>query len=84
MVPRGNNDAANQWLSQHPLVLGAGALVLGLVIIAFGVSAVSTGQTRDKYGRPLEGANARAMGVVRLVFGTLCALFGVVKIISGL
>lgn len=78
------NEAANAWLSEHPLVLGAGAAVIGLILVGLGVSALVTGRAPSKRGPDLEGGNAKIMAFVWLGFGSLCLLFGAFKILSGL
>ena len=78
------NEEINNWLGENPLVLGAGALVLGLILVGFGVFALKTGRAPAKRGPDLTGGNAKAMAIVWLVFGVLCLLFGAFKIVSGL
>ncbi|HEY7311634.1 MAG TPA: hypothetical protein VH643_19880 [Gemmataceae bacterium] len=78
------NEAANNWLADHPAVLGAGAVVLGLILVGLGVWSLVTGQAPTKRGPDLEGGNAKAMAFVWLGFGALCLLFGFFKIVSGL
>src|SRR4051812_8766605 len=73
----GKNEAANQWLAEHPQVLGGAALVLALILIGLGVSALTTGKAATKRGPELEGGQAKAMGVAWLVFGAACLVFGV-------
>ncbi len=77
------NEAANKWLEEHPLVLGGGAIALGIVLTYFGVTALKTGRTKDKWGREMEGGSAMAMGVIRLVAGVGAILFGLYKSIAG-
>jgi hypothetical protein len=79
-----DNEAINKWLSEHPLVLGAGAAVLGLILVGLGISALRTGRAPTKKGRDLEGGQATAMAIVWLVFGAVCLLFGAYKVITGL
>jgi hypothetical protein len=50
------NEAANNWLADHPVILGAGAIVLGLILVGLGVSALMTGRAMTKRGPDLEGA----------------------------
>ncbi len=78
------NEEANAWLAEHPVVLGLGALVLGLILLGLGISALITGRAKTKRGPDLEGGNAKTMGVVWLIGGGMCLLFGVFKIVSGL
>jgi hypothetical protein len=76
------NEAANQWLAEHPLVLGGGAVVLGLIFVALGVSSLISGRAPTKRGADLEGGNALAMAVVWLVFGAACLVFGIYKMVA--
>ena len=78
------NEEINQWLADNPLVLGGGALVLSLPLLALGVFALVTGTAPTKRGKDLEGNNAKVMGVVWLVAGGLCAAFGLFKVAQGL
>lgn len=64
------------------MILGLGALVIGAVLIAFSVAGLMTGKTHDKRGREMEGGTAKTMSIVRLVFGIICVLFGIYKIIA--
>jgi hypothetical protein len=77
-------EAANNWLAEHPLVLGGGAVVLGLILVGLGVWSLGTGRAPTKRGPDLEGGYAKAMAFVWLGFGALCLLFGLFKIVSGL
>jgi hypothetical protein len=77
-------EEANNWLADHPLILGAGAVVLGLILVSLGVWSLIRGQAPTKRGPDLEGGNAKAMGFVWLGFGAICLLFGFFKIVSGL
>ncbi len=79
----GDNDAANQWLDKHPMVLGGGFFALGAVIIVFGVLGLKSGTTTDKRGNKLSGGSAMAMGIVRLVAGVFCCGFGIYKMLAG-
>jgi hypothetical protein len=80
----GRNEEINRWLADNPLILGAGAVVLGLILVALGAYALITKRTPTKRGPDLEGGHAVAMAVVWLVFGGLCLLFGAFKIATGL
>jgi hypothetical protein len=84
MHPFAKYEAANNWLTDHPVVLGGGAVVLGMILVGLGVWSLMTGQAPSKRGPDLEGGNAKAMGFVWLGFGALCLLFGFFKIVSGL
>lgn len=78
------NEAINNWLSQNPMVLGLGALALGAVLIGFSIAGLMTGETHDKRGRKMEGSTAKTMSIIRLVFGIVCVLFGLYKIVMAL
>ncbi len=73
------NDDINKWLTAHPLVLAAGAGVIGLILVGLGVSVFVTGKAVTKKGPDLEGRQATAMGVVWLFFGVLAIGFGLFK-----
>ena len=79
LFARGDNKEINEWLSKNPLVLGGGAIVLGLVLLGIGINALRTGQATTKRGTQLEGGQAVAMGWIWTGFGGLCLLFGVYK-----
>lgn len=70
----------NQWLEENPLVLGGMFLVLGLVLLGFGVAALATGRSRSKYGRKLEGPMARVHGGVLAAAGAFCLVFALFKL----
>jgi MFS family permease len=76
-------EALNQWLEANPLALGAGALVLGLIFVGLGVSALLTGRAVTKRGRKVKGGEAKALAYVWLGFGIICVLFGAFKVVSG-
>jgi hypothetical protein len=78
------NEEANQWLAENPLILGAGAVVLGLILVGLGLYALITKRAPTKRGPDLEGGNVKAMAIVWLVFGGLCLLYGAFKIVMGL
>ena len=82
LLARGDNRAINQWLEEHPLVLGAGAIALGLVLLLIGINALRTGQATTKRGTQLEGGQAVAMGWIWTAFGGICLLFGLYKCLS--
>lgn len=83
LLLRGNDDF-NQWLEDNPLVLGGGAIVLGLIMVALGAGSLITGKATGKYGYQMKGGHAYAMGMVRLIFGIACCGFGLYKLVSGL
>ncbi len=78
------NEEANAWLAEHPMVLVAGALALGLILVGLGVYSLMTGRAPTKRGPSLEGGNAQVMAFVWLGFGGLCLLFGIFKFVSEL
>jgi hypothetical protein len=78
------NEEINQWLNENPTVLGGGALVLGGVLLAFGVKALLTGRSQGKWGHQMEGPTAYLHGAVLAGFGGLAILFGLYKIAMGL
>jgi len=77
------SDGPNKWLADNPRVLGAGALVLGLILVGLGVSALLTGQARTKYGGQVEGGQAKVLAIAWLGFGIVCVAFGLFKIVGG-
>ena len=83
VIAQGRNEGANQWLDEHPMVLGSGALVLGLVILGFGIVGLKKGTTTNKRGKQLTDGSAQAMSIVRLGIGGLCILFGLYKMVAG-
>lgn len=84
MIPFARNEEINQWLADNPLVLGGGAVVLSLPLLALGVFALVSGVAPSKWGKNLKGSNAKVMAFVWLGFGGLVLLFGLFKIVTGL
>lgn len=78
-----SKDDINRWLDQNPMVLGGGALLLGLVLVGFGVKALVTGQATSKRGAKLTGTQAKLVGAVQAGFGALVILFGLYKMVAG-
>jgi len=74
------NEEINQWLSDHPGVLGSCAIVLSLVLLSIGIGAIVTGRASSKYGTEIKGNQARLYGFVIAGFGALCLLFGLYKV----
>jgi len=79
-----DNEEINKWLGEHPAVLGGGAILLGGVLLAFGVKALLTGRSQGKWGYQMEGPTAYLHGAVLAGFGGLTILFGLYKLISGI
>ena len=63
IIARRRNHAANQWLREHPAVLGGGALLIGAALLYFGVVGLMTGKTKDKRGNELTGGVAAVSSV---------------------
>ena len=78
------NEELNKWLAEHPLVLGGLFLVLGLVLLGFGIKELLTGKSRTKWGTEIQGGMAAFAGVIRVVGGIGCIGFGAYKLIEGL
>jgi hypothetical protein len=76
-------DDINRWLDQNPMVLGGGALLLGLVLVGVGAKALLTGEAVSKRGHKLTGAQAKMLGGVQAGFGALVILFGLYKMLAG-
>ena len=77
------NEEINKWLAENPLVLGGGALLLGLVLVGFGAKALLTGKSASKYGTEFQGPLAYLHGGVLAGFGVLVVLFGLYKMLLG-
>lgn len=78
------NEEINQWLNEHPAVLDGGAIVLGGLLLAFGIKALVTGRSQGKWGYQMEGPTAYLHGAVLAGFGGLAILFGLYKMAVGL
>ncbi|PQO36663.1 hypothetical protein [Blastopirellula marina] len=76
-------DDFNRYLDEHPMVLGAAALVLGLLVAGWGTISLITGKTRDNYGRKMEGAWVPVVALFRIFFGCAAVVFGIYKMIVG-
>jgi uncharacterized membrane protein len=79
LFARGDNREINKWLEENPLVLGGGAILIGVVLLLIGINAIKTQQATTKRGGQLEGGQAVAMGWIWTAFGGLCLLFGLYK-----
>jgi hypothetical protein len=84
LFARRGNEAINKWLDENPLVLGGGAIVIGLVLLSLGIKAFRTGTATTKRGAELTGGQAKAMAMLWTGFGGLCLLFGLYKLAIGL
>jgi len=73
----------NQYLENNPVILGLGALGLGLLIGGWGVVELVSGVSRDKKGRVLEGGTGKAASLVRVAVGVMFAGFGIYKLVAG-
>jgi hypothetical protein len=78
------NEEINKWLDEHPAVLGAGAIALGGLLLAFGIRALLTGRSHAKYGIELQGPVAYAHGGVLALIGGGIVLFGLYKLVTGI
>lgn len=76
------NEEINAWLEEHPAVLSGMFVVLGLVLLGYGLKALFTGRSRSKRGKELEGPMAYFHGAIMALFGAGCLAFAVAKIVS--
>lgn len=76
-------DDFNQYLDENPAVLGALALVLGLMVASWGTISLITGKTRDNYGSNMEGAWVSVVAIIRIICGSAAVVFGIYKIVFG-
>jgi hypothetical protein len=76
------NEEINKWLGENPAVLGGLFLVIGLVLLGFGINDLVTGKARGKWGTEFSGGTASLMGIIRLVGGLGCAGFGAFKLVQ--
>jgi hypothetical protein len=77
-----SNDEINKWLGENPAILGGIFLVLGLVLLGFGVTAIVTGRSTGKYGHKMEGPMAHLHGAIMAIAGAGFSLFAIYKLIS--
>jgi MFS family permease len=78
------NEEINKWLGENPAVLGGGALVIGLLLLGFGLAALISGRSTGKYGHKFEGPMAHLHGAILTIAGAGCLIFGVVKVIGAM
>jgi hypothetical protein len=78
------NEEINQWLNENPAILGGIFLVIGVVLLGFGISDLVTGKARGKWGTEMTGGMASLMGIIRLIGGLGCAGFGLFKLVQAL
>jgi hypothetical protein len=78
------NEEINRWLSENPAILGGMFLLIGLAILAWGISDLVTGKAYGKWGTEMTGGTALAMGVIRLVAGIGFGGFGAFKLLQAL
>jgi len=81
---RGRNSEINQWLGENPLFLGLIVFSIGSVLALSGVWELKKGVAHDKYGNEIKGGMGRVIAIIRLVFGSGFAIFGLVKIVAGI
>ena len=74
----------DRWLEQNPLVLGGCALAIGLLLAAWSVGTIRSGQTHTNWGTRVEGGQASLFGVIRLIAGIVLSVFGIYKLLNGL
>ncbi len=82
MLILARNEEINRWLSENPAVLGGIALLLGLVLLGWGISDFVTGKAHGKWGTEMTGGTAKLMGIIRIVAGVGAAGFGVFKLVQ--
>ncbi len=81
MLVLARNEEVNRWLEQNPAVLGGGAIVLGGVLLGFGVRDILTQQATGKWGVKHTGGMAVFTGAVRAIAGAGLCLFGLYKLL---
>ena len=77
------NEEINQWLGEHPMVLGLLFLVIGLAVGGWGVYELMTGVSYDKRGNQMSGGMGKFASIVRIVAGAGCIGFALYKIVIG-
>jgi len=74
------NEEINAWLEEHPAVLGGMFIVLGFVLLTFGLIALRTGRARGKWGNEMEGPTAYLHGGVLTIAGAGSLGFALFKL----
>jgi len=78
------NEEINKFLSENPLILGGIFLVIGLLLLGYGLKDIATGRSRGKWGVKFQGPMATIVGLLRVIGGAGSILFGAYKLIEGL
>jgi hypothetical protein len=77
------DSPANKWLDEHPFVLGAIFLTIGIALAASGIYELRKGVAHDKRGREVHGGGATALSILRIVGGVGACGFAIYKMIAG-
>ena len=64
-------------------VFGAIFIVIGGLLLSFGVRDLRRGVARDKFGREVSGGMATLISVVRVIGGVIAGGFGLFKLVMG-
>lgn len=83
LAQRGADSDLNQWLGEHPAVLGGIFIAIGLAVGGYGAWELYKGVAHDKWGNQMEGGMGNAMAGLRLVAGICCVGFGIYKLVAG-
>ncbi|NOY41521.1 MAG: hypothetical protein GXP26_06760 [Planctomycetes bacterium] len=83
LAQRGADSPANQWLNEHPHVLGLIALLIGAALAGSGVYELRKGIAHDKFGNEIRGGMGKVASIFRVVFGVAACGFGLYKIVAG-
>jgi hypothetical protein len=77
------SSPANQWLSDHPLVLGLMFLAVGLVFAWTALKEARTGVVHDRHGKVVEGFLGVLWFWQHVLLAAGCSLFGLYNILFG-
>ena len=58
--------------------------MIGAALLAFGARDILTGTATTRWGRQVEGGEADMYGMIRLLAGIGCVIFGAYKVLEGL